>query len=277
MMGFEPFVGQLSRMAALLSDSKSMGAPYIPRFGTYADGDYTPGSNATLTKNLYMWQDITIGSGKTITVASPGVLIFARDVVITGLLTASGKGGPGGAAITNAVGVGNAGTSGRGIIGGAGGNGGQGYCSSSSAYYAPGAAGVGAIAKDTIVDILNILPGFAGAGGGSGGCGYSAGYSGAGGNGGGYILISCRTLTINSGGAIRADGLNGGSGNGNANLNGGAGGGGGGGGIIVVAQDITNNGTVSVAGGAPGAPITGATYTAGTSGESGTALLLEVA
>lgn len=261
----EAQIALLMRTNGIMSDMRSIGAPYVGRFGTFADGDYSPGTSTTLTKNMYMWRDVNIGAGITITVPSPGVLIFARDVTISGLLTASGKGAAGGAAVS-ASGTtvnGNPGANGGGVIGGDGGAGGD-------EGGGAGGGGKGAFIKNVLIDIFNALSANAGAGGGSGSA--FNGTSGVGGAGGGYIFLTCNTLTVNSGGAIRADGINGGTG---TNVSGG-GGGGGGGGIIIVAKNIVNNGNITAAKGLGG--IKGiVTFSNGDPGVDGTVLLLEVA
>lgn len=264
----EAQIALLMRTNGIMSDMRSMGAPYVGRFGTFADGDYSPGANATLTKNMYMWRDVNIGAGITITVPSPGVLVFARDVTISGLLTASGKGAAGGAAVSASGTVvnGNPGANGGGVLGGDGGAAGGG----SATGVVGGAGGKGAFIKNVLIDIFNALQLLAGAGGGGGGA--SSGTSGVGGAGGGYIFLTCNTLTVNSGGAIRADGINGGTGTGAS----GGGGGGGGGGIIIVAKNIVNNGNITAAKGLGGIKGSGYFYD-GNPGTDGTVLLLEVA
>jgi hypothetical protein len=109
--------------------------------------------------------------------------------------------------------------------------------------------------------------GGAGAGGGSGNGGGDGGSGGNGGVGGGCLHIQARTIIINSGGVISSNGSNGSNGangqnGGTHGTGGGSGGGSGGGGsggfIGIIYETLTNNGSITVAGGTGG--------TAGTKG-----------
>jgi len=123
-----------------------------------------------------------------------------------------------------------------------------------------------------------------GGGGGGGGAalsGASQDVTGSGGGSGSYagglvLLVSSGNITINSGGTIKADGGAGGNGgNGNAAGNVGAGGGGGGGGSgggvvgVYYTGAYTNNGAITVNGGAGGAGNSGSSGEAGGPGTSG--------
>ncbi len=154
-----------------------------------------------------------------------------------------------------------------------------------------GAGGVATIAKADIRNTANAIlfidsgasplaqySGNGGAGSGGGG-GYGAFNNGGAGGGsganGGYILISARTLTLNSGADITADGGDGGDGGNGANdvtnqPGGGGGGAGGGGGVIVLIYVVlTEDGTISVAAGAGGAA--GSAFSPGDPGIAGAA------
>lgn len=141
--------------------------------------------------------------------------------------------------------------------------------------------------------VLNSLPlcyggggGCGGAGGGGGkgsysGSGGTGGNGGSGGDGGGTIILIAKTIVINSGGIIESKGNAGGGGTGGASgsgsgtyYSGGSGGGcgGGGGGFICLIYDsLTNNGTITVDGGAGGAAGSGGASngTAGSVGQAG--------
>lgn len=127
-----------------------------------------------------------------------------------------------------------------------------------------------------------------GSGGGGGGGAYvtstsspTANFGSQGGYVGGFILIVARgSITVNSGGYIKANGSNGGDGgsaaiSGSCSAGGGGGGGGSGGGVIMLRYitSYTNSGTVESLGGSGGAGGAGAgTYAlAGQSGSAGSA------
>lgn len=230
----------------------SMVAPAFNRTGDKSDGNFNPAANTTLTKNMYQWDAVNIPAGVTVTAKAPGLLILANTVTISGLLTASGLGAAGGSA--NIVGSDGGGFfGGGGGAGGAsgsgvedGGNGGKGRAL--GGVRRKGGSGLpGGNDIDAFSNLLSSLGVNVGGGGGGGGNDYYG--QGKGGSGGGYIYIVANKITINSGGAIRAEGLNG-----QANgMNAGGGGGGGGGAIILDSISITNSGTLSVAGGAGGA------------------------
>lgn len=269
-------LGQLILLRDELVGQSSIMAPWLLFAGDDADGDFSPSTNQTLDKYLYRFNNLTIPAGVTVTSSKSGLIILAKDINISGLLTMSGKGAAGGAAVTASSGgvSGNAGSDGGFCAGGAGGGGGG---SGDGAYGGAGGStdvaggsggtpgayvnvyaedgGAGASNNTATLwrlvrtDLINIV----GAGGGSGGaCARNGtGISGAGGAGGGAIVIECVNLTINPDGAIRSDGLNGqNSQQGDAS----GGGGGGGGGIIIIYRSLVNNGIISSAGGAGGVP-----------------------
>lgn len=232
--------------------------------------DITFATNRTLDSGIYCFRDLVVNAGITVTPTSSFLVIIARNITIAGLLSASGKGAAGGAALNAVSGNGNPGTDGAGPGGGGGGGGhgdtaypgsrvggtgGKTFVATGGAGGNGGAGGAGGVASyigfASLTSYLELFSTIRGGGGGSGGNYTGSGtVSGAGGTGGGCIAIFCGTLTINSGGAIRADGLNGGAASGSSA---GGGGGGGGGAILITAHQLTNNGTISAAGGAGGA------------------------
>ncbi len=114
-----------------------------------------------------------------------------------------------------------------------------------------------------------------GGGGGGGGAHFdgvwrTGGGGGGAGSGGGLIAIYARKIIINSGGIIEAIGGNGGNGgNGVSNSGGGGGGAGGNGGeVVLVYNEFTNNGAITVTGGTGGTKGTGGSN--GTDGTAGT-------
>lgn len=254
---------------AKLKGIKSIGWPYFDLFGDGSDGDYSPASNATLTKHLYRFRNVNIPNGVTISTLPFGVIIFAQTVNIDGLLTASGKGASGGDSTTAKAG--NPGQSCDSYLGGAGGGGGYpsiadtsgGRGGSTRLANGGGSKQPGQNGNFCLLPQLNLFDFTCGAGGGSGG-GSGSKQGGAGGAGGGAIIIECNQLT--GGGAIRAEGIAGGSSPGA--YNGGGGGGGGGGGIIIIASTISVA-TISASGGAGG---TGSGNAQGGAGGSGSIL-----
>jgi len=231
----------------------SIVAPAFNRTGDKSDGNFNPTANTTLTKNMYQWDTVNIPAGVTVTAKAPGLLLLANTVTISGLLTASGLGAAGG-------GPGVAGANGGGFFGGGGGAGGaSGLSGRNDGGNGGKGRALGGVSRtegsglpggndtDAFSNLLSSLG--VNVGGGGGGGGNDSWGQGKGGNGGGYIYIVANKIIINSGGAIRAEGLNG-----QANgMNAGGGGGGGGGAIILDSISITNSGTLSVAGGTGGA------------------------
>lgn len=207
-----------------------------------------------------------------------------------------GTAGPG---TTNSIGV-------TGALGGTGGTGGAGGAGNSESGISGGGSAVGTrtisnvklIANWHLATLLDIGTtgstvkydngsGSGGGGwGGHGGGSYSpdgAGVGGAGGGaggGGGIVAIYARSIVVNANGSIEAiggagaNGQNGGNASGIFQQGGGGGGGGGAGGtggiIILVYNTLTNNGTISAAGGTPGNGGSGGSgINGGATGESG--------
>lgn len=174
-----------------------------------------------------------------------GVQITARNVTITGKLSADAKGCNGGrAAGVNgsgphaSTGICTVGATGAGKTGGGGGGGG-----SAGTHGGLGSAGHGSGgATSTIIYGNSLEPILLGSGGGQGY--YDAGY---GGHGGGRIaLVVSGTLTVN--GSVSASGSDGNRGDYGYN----GGGGGSGGSITIVATSLTGSGTVAANGGVGG-------------------------
>lgn len=249
MFGFnEAMLSLTQNMYLEFLENTSVVYPIFRRTGDRSDGDFNPGVNTTLTKNLYQWDEVDIPAGVTVTAKAPGLLILAKKVTISGLLTASGLGAAGGTRGTSPTG----GADGGGLVGGGGGgggaylneiggNGGKGR-SVGGVSVVSAAATSGSNDIDAFYNLAMSLS-LAVGGGGGGGKGINGGN---GGKGGGYIYIVCNEFILYNGGAIRAEGLNGTA----AGMNAGGGGGGGGGAIIVDGLKITNAGIISVSGGA---------------------------
>jgi len=256
-------VGSVHARLLYLSCAPITGHPFG---GTGVLGDATISSNTTIS-GVKHYNNLTVNAGVTLTCESGTIILVKNTLTVNGLISASGKGSQGGPAVTNTNGI--DGVSGLGIAG-AGGSGGPVYYSSTSKMAAgnggstdfsggtaptdgegTAGSGVGNFYGWKALDYIlrsGRMP--YGAGGGSGGCHYAT--SGAGGAGGGTLVIEAKNVVINSGGAIRADGVNGGNASGSASSAGG--GGGGGGGIICLnCFSLTNNGTISASGGTGGA------------------------
>lgn len=266
MFGFsEAQLSMAQRSIRFLQEGINLFFPVYSRTGTKEDGNFNPTSNTTLTKNVYNWNEVNIPAGVTVTAKTPGAAILCKKITISGLLTASGFGAAGGSGSAD---NGAKGSSGGGLVGGGGGSGGGGSQGSGGAGGNGRSLGAGEAAKGTnglpgSNDIVNVPKNLwdamlvlCGGGGGQGGNTFDGMFSGAGGsggNGGGFLFICTNELIINSGGAIRADGINGANASAYNGVVGGGGGGGGGGVIIIDTLSLINNGAVSVDGGAGGA------------------------
>jgi len=255
-------------------------------------------------------KSLTSTSGSTLVIKVKNTLTVAGTIHMDGKAStgsnAGGTGGDGGSGGNSSGSDGTAATElgvrsfGINAAGGAGGLGGDGGDESACLPGGSGAVGSG-VETNVFVDnriqsaysVISSLPvaygGGGGAGGGAGGGGkgsYSGtsgtgGAGGLGGDGGGTLIIIADTITINSGGLISANGGTGavggtgGAGSG-SNVRGGGGGGSGGGGagglVILVYKTLTNNGSVTVTGGAGGTIGSGTNGgTNGTAGSSGSA------
>jgi hypothetical protein len=254
MFGFNEVVLSFTQNTYLnFLNNTSILYPFFTRAGDMSDGNLKPTSNMTLTKNVYQCNEVDIPSGVIVTAKEPGLLLIAKTVKISGLLTASGLGAYGGSS------GGSAGKDGGGYVGGGGGagggidaswlggNGGKGRADGAVGSAAAGAAGKNDI--DAFFDLASMLGKPVGGGGGGGAQAGYGDYGGRGGNGGGYLVIVCDDFILD--GACRADGLNGMD----AREGSGAGGGGGGGGGAIIIDCLTSfiTGSISVAGGAGGA------------------------
>lgn len=229
--------------------------------GNGVDGDVVVSANTTIG-GIKQYNNLTVNAGATLACETGTIILVKNTLTVNGLITSSGKGGAGGAAAgyTGNNGFDGAGFCGSGGGGGQrttgapqntalGGNGGStnfpGGLSDTPYPYNPG-SGQGTTYKGWSLDIL--AEGM-GAGGGSGAGNNDGGYGGAGGAGGGSLIVEAKNLLVNSNGAIRADGINGG----NATTVACGGGGGGGGGLLIVNCDLlTNMGVISAFGGTGG-------------------------
>ena len=257
-------------------------------FGSLRPGtsDITISSNTSWAYGVYRYNNFTVNAGVTLSASDMGFIVIANNITVNGLITASGKGGSGGAYVTtNTAGspangkpgaditsmgsagggggsidyYGSSGASGNEATGGRGGNTGVaagGYSNTSGLYNGTvGGNGAGVVTNLPWLEAFT-TPVLCGTGGGSGGAGTAtsgqAATSGAGGAGGGFLVLVARKITIASGGAVRADGLAGGNATAASGAGAGGGGGGGGGTIIPSCAELINSGTISASGGAGG-------------------------
>ena len=254
--------------------------------GSGEDGARTDSASATIAKGEYHFTDYTLDAGYTLgSTSSTDAHLIIRctgTCTIAGTIDLNYDGASGGA-----DGFGTVGTAGSdGSFGGAGGSGGNdGYNSgrgghvyntntsisggsSRTTITQDGAAGAAVSSNSRLENVLK-HKGFisdsysTGGGGGGGGTGTSVDDAGNGGDGGGVVIIIADTIDFQSGAVITAKGANGGSSTNNA-----GGGGGGGGSVILVAKNITNNGTITVTGGSGGSSGVGVTGGAGGTGYS---------
>jgi hypothetical protein len=223
----------------------------VPLLGDGSLGNKTISSNTTLNpKEIYQYNNLTVNADTTLT--AHGAVIMVRDTLtVSGLISASGMGAAGGSGSSGGVGkagYGFAGAGGGGSRfdrdGGAGGSttfktGGAGGTSDSN----KGKAGEGWSTR-TPAGLWSwpdyIINAQGGGGGGGGGSGGVNGASGNGGAGGGALFILARNIIVNSGGAIRADGVS-------TDFRGG----GGGGGLVylLATESFVQNGEITALGG----------------------------
>jgi len=238
------------------------GALYL---GSESDGSVTISSNTNISAGEYHYSSLTIDSGRTLGISDTSGYLIIRctgTVIIAGTISANGKGSSGAAQNTGTTGsVGGGGSGGgSGAAGGgddvsnAGGSGGATTTRLSSVAGGVGDQGTGNNGSTVSNIIKNILLAnvpsslyiLSGAGGGSGG--RRLGYGGAGGAGGGSVIIIADTIDFQTGAALTSTGSNGSNGSSNS----GGGGGGAGGSIMLFANTITNDGTVTITGGSGG-------------------------
>lgn len=278
----------------------------LPLWGDGSDGAGTISGNTTLTKDMF-YTTLTVNSSKTLTTA--GYRIYATtSVTVAGTIDCSGGNGANGKADAGAssaggtaggagsFGGGTAGGDGQEVAGGGGtkngnnstaisaaigGKGGDGGAAGGSAGTAGAATASTASMRSHSVAEVGIQAGSTnyqmagGSGGGSGGvtgAGGNAG-SGGGGGGGGVVWISSPTVTVNAGGAIKANGGNAGTAAATGGAAGGSGGGGGGY-VYIRTGTYTNSGTVTASAGTKSNGTGGGAN--GTDGAAGTVLQLTV-
>lgn len=201
--------------------------------GDGSDGDFCPATDTTISglkqyRSVFIPAGVTVNINRFVKIKCQGAFINLGTITVNKMVTSGGSSD-------------SEGQTGTCSVGGAGGSGDAGK---------GGAAGGALLGNlDASQDITYY--GASGGGGGQGGYIDDAGsYGGVGGAGGGSICILANSVYI--AGHIAATGAAGGSSI-NVNYRGGGGGGGGGGAIIIVALRISNNGTLSVAGGTGGA------------------------
>lgn len=284
-------------------------------FGSLRPGtsDITISSNTAWDPGVYRYNNFTVNAGVTLSANGQGLVIIANNIIVSGLISASGRGSAGGASVSPPSGTYQKANGNPGIdvtsIGGAGGGGGaidyrgssggsdiecvggrggntavaNGSQSNTNGGYTPGAggSGVGIITNLNWVNAFSYL--LCGAGGGSGAAARGdnssdTAVSGAGGAGGGFIVLVAKSITINSGGAVRADGLAGSNGNAGTYSAAAGGGGGGGGTVVMSCAYLTNNGAVSASGGSGGSGVQGSSfgsdYYIGNGGAGGSGVVL---
>lgn len=230
-------------------------------FGDGSDGSFNPVSNTTINTDKN-YTEVNIPEGVTVTIDTPHVTLRCTGTFTNnGTINADGKAVNGGS-VTYGTGDGDAGGNGTSSNGGAGGT-----ARNKGGYPSYGGAG-GAVqfssSQGNNFDILcdDVQGVMFGSGGGGGGNAYDVGTrAGAGGAGGGGITILATNI-INKG-TITANGEKGTNG---SNYRGG-GGGGGGGAIVMIANAISDTGTLSVAAGAVGGG--GASASSGAKGTDG--------
>ena len=186
----------------------------VPLLGDGSLGNKTISSNTTLNpKEIYQYNNLTVNAGRTLT--AHGAVIMVRDTLtVSGLISASGMGAAGGSSKSSSSG--DNGKAGYGFAG-AGGGGGRfdynGGAGGSTTFKTGGAGGTSSSNKGEAGEGWSRPPAglwswpdyiINARGGGGGGCG---GVSGDGGAGGGALFILARNIIVNSGGAIRADGV----------------------------------------------------------------------
>ena len=282
----------------------------------FGQGTLTMNGTATISRNGISGSNGSTGRAGTPQTGGAGGGALADGYLKGSVAGATGgTGGPGttgagldggsaaGTATSNSIGS-------SGSNGGTGGNGGGGHVGGTGTGGTATASNVKLIANWHLATLLDIaasgstvkFDNSAGAGGGGGGASGNGGgginQSGGGGSGGGgasgggIIAIYFRSITIGASASIIANGgVGGNGGNGQNNPSGvapggggGAGGAGGNGGqIIIVYNSLTNNGSLTAAGGAGGTLGTGGTGTgngtngtAGTNGSAGNTRLFQV-
>lgn len=242
-------------------------------------GDVQIGSNQDLPGVIQRYGTLTIDATFTLSVPSSqfGAVILADEIIVNGTISASGR-GLAGAPLNG--GPNSQGFNGVGDVNAIGGSAGAGGASDANKGGNGGAteAGAGGVGATSSIGgsgvnsrVLNLagynigansaLDNLIGAGGGSGGTSGSNG--GAGGDGGGWLIIIAPIITVNGGGAILANGLDGGTG---VEFDGG--GGGGGGGLLYMSYtDLTETGTLAADGGAGGGDTGTASWAGGPGGD----------
>jgi hypothetical protein len=250
-----------------------MGQGNFQSGSTGADGAFNPTTSQSVAvpeTGVFNFTTMTIPSGVTVTFTpntrnTPVTILTTGDVVITGTINVAGKpgnaNGSGGAGGSGGFAGGNAGYGVTDLFAGGNGNGpgaGRGGVGVNGTNPIAGGGGgfatIGTAGNNANTTAIGnsygsglVQPLVGGSGGGGGGANINQ-VAGAGGGGGGAILIASTTsITLNSTGLIDASGGVGGS----VNPSGG-GAGGSGGAIRLIANTISGNGRIRVAGGLGG-------------------------
>jgi hypothetical protein len=217
--------------------------------------DITITANTTWTDGKYEYRDVVINSGFTLSPQYRGFALRCRNLTVEGSISASGKGGAGGAIIS-------AGEDALQSFGGAGGGGGADNLANATTRRGGKTAldlvgGLSYVGNNIpgkngiIFDISNLPYMLHGAGGGGGGV--------AGSPGGGWLVIVADTITIGASGLISTAGV--------AGAASAAAAGGGGGGTLVVSYKTGTNVTALTAISNGGAGGVGGTYSGSKGGD----------
>ena len=264
---------KLKQMGVVLQEVSALPPLLEPFFGNDPLSNITISSNSSLSDGyIHRYNNLTVNAGITLNV-NKSIILVKDTLTVNGLISASGKGGLGG--LKPGTGDTQPGQDGYGYAG-AGGGGGWGYSSygkngGSTLHKVGGSGGApigGGQAGGWYVnlpaalfwDMSDYIINACGAGGGA--SGRDGDYYNPGGDGGGSILLFARKINVNSSGAIRADGIDGGE------YSPVGGGGGGGGGLIYILamEELVIDGVVSASGGSGGRP---ANYDWGGNGGNG--------
>lgn len=243
---------------------KSVGASDLtmlfPLQNTYQDS----GVDQSQVWTWFESSNMTINTGTTLTQdnwdGNLGAITFISitgRLYVPGTIDALGKGYTGGA---GAPGAGGQAVQGSSELGGGGSS-----MSANGSGGGGGKGGGGAGTNGSVYQTNATLSTRMAPGGGGGGGNSNSAAGPAGGNGGGVLVIYAKEVFVPSGGIIRADGQGGSNGASNQ----GGGGGGGGGCILIKAERIINNGTITALGGAGGVGSAGGDAGGGGAGSVG--------
>lgn len=220
--------------------------------GDGSDGDFMPTGNTTIS-GVKNYKSVFIKAGITVTCSSNTWIKCQGAFINNGVITVEPSGAFGGQGASGSGSSGNSsGCIGEALVsaGGAGGAGG-GY---SDERPPGGPGGAGGLSRITANEKLFsealpfIIYGFGAGGGGGGGSAYSSS-DGVGGRGGGVFFCTANVIINNSINAIGGTGATDTSNNDGRRP---GSGGGGGGAIVLIANTVNKQGTLTVTGGSPG-------------------------